>query len=332
MLTGLVALCLSAGLRAQDARGLPRHLGDTGLYVAGGVIHPDVLPFSPQYPLWSDGATKRRWIWLPPGSHIDASQADAWEFPRGTKLWKEFAHGRVLETRYLERGADGEWRFGSYVWNADGSDALLAPPEGIRDLPAPEAPGGHYTIPSESDCRACHEGAPVPVLGFSALQLSPDRDPLAPHADHGTGLDLLELAARGLLRKFPPELLANPPRIAAASPAERAALGYLHGNCGNCHNEEGPLAVLDMTLAQRVARPSPVLESLVGVPSQFVPAGAPPHAQRIASGHASASVVAARMRSRSPIEQMPPLGSTAVDADAITLLARWIDGLESIGK
>jgi len=32
------------------------------------------------------------------------------------------------------------------------------------------------------DCRACHEGRTTPVLGFSALQLSPDRDPNAPHA------------------------------------------------------------------------------------------------------------------------------------------------------
>ena len=160
--------------RAEDARGLPQHLRDTGLYVAGGQIHPDVLPFSPQYPLWSDGAAKRRWIWLPPGTSIDASAPDAWQFPRGTKLWKQFAHGQVVETRYLELGADGAWRFGSYVWNADGTDAVLAPARGVRDLAAPNAPGARYTIPSEDDCRACHEGAPVPVLGFSVLQLSPD--------------------------------------------------------------------------------------------------------------------------------------------------------------
>ena len=54
---------------------------------------------------------------------------------------------------------------------------------GIREMPAPKAPGARYTIPAQDDCRACHEGAPVPVLGFSALQLSPDRDPLAPHAE-----------------------------------------------------------------------------------------------------------------------------------------------------
>jgi len=327
----LVGVCLAAVARADDTRGLPEHLRDTGLYVAGGQIAPDVLPFSPQYPLWSDGAAKRRWIWLPPGTHIDASSPDAWEFPRGTKLWKEFAHGNALETRFIERGSDGNWRFGSYVWTADGRDALLAPASGIRDLPAANAPGARYTIPSDDDCRACHEGAPVPVLGFSALQLSPDRDPLAPHAERQPGaVDLRSLTARGLLRNLPPELLAKPPRIAAGNPTERAALGYLHGNCGNCHNQEGPLAVLDMTLAQRVAAPTAsaaVLGSLVGVESQYRPPDAPSAEARIAPGHLDSSVLALRMNSRDPLQQMPPLGSAAVDAEAVALLRRWIEGL-----
>ncbi len=335
----LVAVCLPAVVRAEDARGLPQHLGDTGLYVAGSLsqVSPDVLPFSPQYPLWSDGAAKRRWIWLPPGTSIDASAADAWEFPAGTRLWKEFAHGDRLETRYLERGADGKWRFGSYVWSADGTDAVLAPARGVRDLPAPNAPGARYTIPSEDDCRACHEGAPVPVLGFGALQLSPDRDPLAPHAERVAGaVDLRSLTARGLLRNLPAALLARPPRIAATTPAERAALGYLHGNCGNCHNNEGPLAVLEMTLAQRVAAPAAdapssnnVLSSIVGRQSQFRPAGAPRDAARIAPGHLDGSVIALRMSSRDPLQQMPPLGTSAVDAEAVALLARWIESLST---
>jgi hypothetical protein len=342
----LAVACLPAVVRAEDARGLPQRLGDTGLYVAGGKLNPDVLPFSPQYPLWSDGAAKRRWIWLPPGTHIDARLPDAWQFPPGTKLWKEFAHGRALETRLIMRGDDGHWRFGSYVWNEAGTEAVLAPPRGFRDLPAAlsltrgprDAPGARYTIPSEDDCRACHEGAPVPVLGFSALQLSPDRDPLAPHAERVIGaVDLNSLAARGLLRNLPAAMLAQPPRIAASSPAERAALGYLHGNCGNCHNEEGPLAVLEMTLAQRVAaapaqeatHANQVLSSILGVQSQFRPRGAPQNAARIVPGHLDASVIALRMSSRDPLQRMPPLGTSAVDADAVALLSRWIQGLST---
>ena len=70
----------------------------------------------------------------------------------------------------------------------------------------------------------------MPVLGFSALQLSSDRDPNAPHAGaRGAGAaDLRALVERGLVRNLPPSLVATPPRIAAADPIARAALGYLH--------------------------------------------------------------------------------------------------------
>lgn len=327
LLTGLGA----GGARAEPARALPQHLRDTGLFVEGSMtdVRPDVMAFSPQYPLWSDGATKRRWIWLPPGTSIDAAEADAWNFPRGTKLWKEFSHGSAIETRFIERGPDGEWRFGSYLWTADGKDAVLAPADGIRDLAAAGAPNGRYQIPAVDDCRACHEGAPVPVLGFSALQLSPDRDPLAPHAEKtANAVDLDVLVSRGVLKNLATALIAKPPRIEAQTPAERAALGYLHGNCGNCHNDEGPLAVLEMTLAQRVAAPADAVKrSIVNVPSQFRARGAPRDADRIEPGHLDASVIALRMGSRDPLQQMPPLGTQAVDAEALGLIARWIETL-----
>jgi len=325
--------CAHGIARASEATALPEHLRDTGLYadVSMSQLQPGVLPFSPQYPLWSDGATKRRWIKLPAGTSIDATQPDAWDFPRGTKLWKEFSHAGRVETRFIERVVDGSWRYASYVWSADGHDAVLAPATGIRDLPVPSAPGARYSIPGQDDCRACHEGAPVPVLGFSALQLSPDRDRQAPHADAADSalsrMDLRTLASRGLLVHLPSELLVSPPRIAAANPTERAALGYLHANCGHCHNDEGPLAVLEMSLAQRVGTKESagsVLRSIASVPGQFRMAGG---TARLAPGHPDASVIALRMRSREPLQQMPPLGTSEVDFEAMSLIARWIESL-----
>jgi hypothetical protein len=320
------ALLLASPAWAEEGRGLPLRLADTGLY--DEAFRAGIVEFSPQYPLWSDGARKRRWIYLPPGSFIDAANPDAWEFPPGTRLWKEFSHGAAVETRYIVRGTDGVWRYASYVWDARSSEARLAPAAGVRELAVPAAPGGRYDIPAENDCRACHEAAPVPVLGFSALQLSPDRDPAAPHARSFSDTDLRTLAARGVLRNLPPSLLAHPPRIAAATARERAALGYLHGNCGHCHNADGPLAIFELNLSQRVAAsPQDVLRTLIGVPSQVRAPQAPPGTPRLAPGHFSASAVAIRMRSRDPLQQMPPLGTTQVDGEALALLAAWVDGL-----
>lgn len=318
-----------AGADSATPAPLPQHLRETGLYVEGSStqIEPKNLAFSPQYPLWSDGARKRRWIYLPPGAAIDASRPDAWEFPPGTRLWKEFSLGRPVETRFIERFPNGDWRFAAYVWNEEGTDATLAPSDGIAALPARGAPNGSYAIPAESDCRACHEGAAVPVLGFSALQLSSDRDPLAPHAEARTDIDLPGLASRGLVRNLQPSLISTPPRIGANSPAERASLGYLHGNCAHCHNDNGAPAPVDLTLAQSVtsgASAERVLRSMIDARSRFRGHGLTNDALLIAPGRPDASVLIARMRSRNPQTQMPPLGTQLLDAEALALLERWI--------
>ncbi len=329
LITGACAHAANTETAAQPAP-LPQHLRETGLYVDGSSTSIDSknLAFSPQYPLWSDGARKRRWIYLPPGAAIDASRPDAWEFPPGTRLWKEFSLGRPIETRFIERLADGKWRFAAYIWNETGTDATLAPSDGVPALAAPDAPLGRYAVPSESDCRACHEGAAVPVLGFSALQLSSDRDPLAPHAEARADLDLHGLASRGLIRNVPPALLSTPPRIAVSSPAERASLGYLHSNCAHCHNDNGAPAPVDLTLAQsvipRAGSAERVLSSLIDARSRFRGHGLSEDAPLIAPGRPDASVLVARIRSRNPQTQMPPLGTQLPDAEAIALIERWI--------
>jgi hypothetical protein len=306
------ALALLVSMAATAATVPPATLAETGYGRAGA------LGFTPQYPLWSDGAEKRRWVALPPGTAIDARQPDAWQFPRGTRLWKEFAvDGRPVETRYIERRADGSWLYASYVWNATGTEALLAPERGAV-LAVAGAPGGRYVVPGRADCAACHAGAAVPVLGLSALQLSPARDPLAANArpPRAGDVDLPELAARGLLRGLPPALLRTPPRIAADTPTERAALGTLHANCAHCHHRAGGQVPLALTLAQRVAAPrasrDEVVGSLLDTSSRYRP-GTPP-----------AALLALRMGSRQPQLQMPPLGTQVPDPEGLALIDRWL--------
>ena len=314
--SGLILLGLACLAQAEP---LPQHLADTGLHATGN------LPFTPQYPLWSDGATKRRWLHIPAGKWIDGSRPDEWNFPAGTKLWKEFSQGRRVETRMIERLEDGSWRFAAYVWNEQGTDATLAPEAGIAALPVKDAPGGTYTIPGEADCRACHEGAAVPVLGVSALQLSPDRDALAPHAETRKpgDVDLRGLIERGWLRNVPARMLQEAPRIVAETPEARAALGYLHANCGHCHNDNGSPPPVDLVLAQGTAGPGKVLESLFSGTTRYRARGT--HAARaIEPGKPHESMLVARMRSRHPQTQMPPLGTQATDSKALELIERWI--------
>ncbi|HET6981105.1 MAG TPA: hypothetical protein VFI53_03145 [Myxococcaceae bacterium] len=326
----LLAVLCALAPAAHAGAPLPEHLRDTGLYARGSSseeIAAGVLPFSPQYPLWSDGAEKRRWIRLPPGTRIDARAPDRWVFPVGTRLWKEFSLGRRLETRMLERTRDG-WRFATYVWSEDGTDAVLAPPEGLRAGVAVPG-GGRWTIPGTADCRACHEGQPSPVLGFTALQLSSDRDPGAPHARSAHAeVHLEDLVARGLLRGLPSSLAATPPRIASDSADERAALGYLHANCGICHNRQGPLAGIGLDLLQALFEGPASVErtraSVLEVRALRPVGGAE---VRLEPGKPEHSVLFRRMGARDPLDQMPPLGTEKPDRDALALVERWIHSL-----
>jgi hypothetical protein len=227
-------------------------------------VPSDAIAFTPRYPLWTDGMSKRRWLHVPAGTAIDKSDDDAWEFPRGSRAWKEFSRdGKPVETRVIERLADGSWSYLTYAWNESGTRATLAPEDGISER----------GIPSRADCLACHEGAPVPILGYSAVQLE---------------------------AKLP------------------AALGYLHGNCGHCHNDAA-LPALDLSLLQKSdakASAARTYASLIGRPSRFVPHGAA-KAERV-------DVLVARMKSNDPLTRMPPLGVSIVDAEGVALISRWI--------
>ena len=57
-----------------DVLPLPETLRGTGLYADWDtrVVAAGNLPYSPQYALWTDGATKSRWLHLPPGAWIES--------------------------------------------------------------------------------------------------------------------------------------------------------------------------------------------------------------------------------------------------------------------
>jgi len=304
----------------------PPTLAATGLYAdaASRSLAAGVMPFEPQYPLWTDGARKRRWIALPQGTAIDASDADAWQFPAGTRLWKEFTFAGGVETRFMQRRADGTWLYATYVRKNGEPDDVLAPAAGMPGFVA-TLNGKRHDVPSHADCRLCHESGRTAVLGFSALQLSSDRDPQAPHGAPATAgsLDLESLVARGLLLHLPEQLLAVPPRVNARTATERAALGYLHGNCGNCHNASGPLQRLGLRLDHPLlAATPPAIETTFGVPSAFQHRSA---RARIDAGSSATSLLWLRVAADDAITQMPPFGRHLVDEKARDLLARWID-------
>jgi hypothetical protein len=305
--------------------GPPTTLDQTGLCNDPGCkqINPGILTYTPRWALWADAASKNRWIYLPPGTQIDTTDMDWWKFPQGTKLWKEFTSGSVrVETRlYWKQGpGDADWYQVAYVWN-QAQDMAVATPLGMDN-----ANGTTHYVPARVECRQCHERTPGRVLGFSALEL----DQPAVGAD----VDLDYLVTHDLLSKPPTKPASGPyfPLWSDASANDIAALGYLHANCGHCHNQYSDVistcprlfrALVPQLSGSKTAtdtytstRNQPPAIGLVGTTAVVVP-GDPDH-----------STLYARFTSTNAAIRMPPLATKVVDAAAATVLHDWIQQMQ----
>jgi hypothetical protein len=112
-------------------------------------------------------------------------------------------------------------------------------------------------------------------------------------------------------------------------PAIRDTLGYLHANCGHCHNAVHPLSrfrTLRFFLPVGLTRPedAPVYATAIGAASGHVLGGTD---TEIVAGDPDASQVVYRMSTRDPEHQMPPLGTEVVDDTGLGLVRAWISGL-----
>jgi len=310
-------------------QGLPDDVFCTGLYVAHDVTRyaDDVMPYTPGVTLWSDGAEKQRFLYLPPGTAIDTGNMDVWKFPVGTKSWKEFrVDGVLVETRlFWKRGATN-WVSGTYIWDEAGEARLNASKQ-------PVLLANGYEIPTAKDCGKCHHGGADKLLGVEAVALG------LPNAQ---GATLTRLAADGLLT-------APPARTTIALPEDATgkagpALGYLHANCGMpCHSTRGLGDETELVLRLRAdefwptdagSDPPPVDATLtdtyiatVNQPSTTASVTQRfPDALRITPGAHEQSLVWL-MSHRRDDYQMPPLVSHKVDEPGTQALGEWIDAL-----
>lgn len=319
----MLATMALAACGDNDGRRFPaggyQTLSETGLYldIEAKEVASDNRPYTVAHVLWTDGAEKKRWLYLPRGTRIDSSDMDFWELPVGAQLYKEFVRdGLRVETRLIERIDDTgdretDYWVGAFVWNDDESEALLAA-EGQDD-----ARGTEHDVPSQTDCWRCHRGTPGNVLGLAAIQLS--------HDDPGVTLDTLSSD----------DLLTHPPTRPVRPPGDettRAALGYLHANCGHCHNERGLASVdTDMHLQLSVDETTPedtgIHRSTIGVPLQWWTVTQDQFDYRVVAGDPDASALAYRMAARGTGDAMPPMATEQVHQRGVDLVRAWIESL-----
>lgn len=301
---------------------LPDLLSETGLYsnISTNDVHPAMRWFKPAYELWSDGESKNRWVYIPECEQIDTSNMNDWSFPVGTRFFKEFSvDGTKVETRYVQRLGPGkrEFAFVSYMWNEEQTEAYKVSADGMTNVL-----GTEHDIPSREQCVECHGtaskggGRPSRGLGFSAIMLS----------DVVEGVSLEDLVFE--------EQLSNPPQSPIQIPGNattKDALGYLHINCGTCHNQsEDGLPQYTMNLwidiDHATETDSNTWQTTVDVDTEIFK---DQHILgRIVPGDPDSSALYYRMSHRDDIAQMPPIATKAIDEEGRAIIAEWIESLQ----
>lgn len=196
----------------------------------------NVYAYTPEWPLWTNGAAKIRHVLIPDGARVNIDRSDRWAFPEGTTFFKTFAYRqpgseglRPVETRVIRRG-EAKWEYAAYQWDEDGADARLL--DGLRPeyLAVSDASGRNFehAVPSRGNCQGCHGRATNFILGFNELQLN--------YTMPGQSTNQLEaLASAGIFNASMVEFSA---RVVGDTELDRRMRGYIHGNCAICHNNQ----------------------------------------------------------------------------------------------
>lgn len=323
---GFAAAAARPSPRVNDAaimaEGYPAKLSDYGFFtdLTKRTPAPRVAGYDLQTALFSDYTVKQRFIYVPAGATAKYDAARAFDFPVGTALIKTFGYGegasfKPLETRLLLRRASG-WVAIPYVWNAEGTDAVLKR-AGTRLAVSFTDPSGtprqiSYAVPNQNQCKDCHAlSGQITPIGAKARYLNHNGQ-------------LRKLVAAGLLDRSP----ADAPRAARwddpKAPLDARARAYLEINCAHCHNPAG--AASNSGLFLELDRKEAVA---IGIGKRPVAAGRGSGGREFAiqPGNAEASILIYRLRSTDPGIAMPELGRATAHDEGIALLSQWIDAM-----
>ncbi|MDH3845549.1 MAG: PQQ-dependent sugar dehydrogenase, partial [Myxococcales bacterium] len=340
--TGLIYALDRVGTPAPDA---PSLLSETGALSNLAAAAPSAywVPYAPNQPFWSDGASKSRFIALPTdgtrdtaAEQIGFSVTGDWTFPSGTVLMKQFelpldeADPSVttrLETRFMVLGDDDKWYGLTYRWRADQLEADLLTTDETASYTIRRADGGtrmqNWYFPSRLDCLSCHRQGSGGALGLKTHQLNGD------FTYPSTGRTDNQIRSWNDLGMFSPPvgdtviptLLSAPAFADVAAPLQDRARSWLDANCSYCHRPGEVNAGFDARFTTSFADQGFLWTAVrddLGNPGTVV----------IHPGDTILSAAWQRSAAVGPIA-MPPLAKALPDQPAVDLLAEWIERLPS---
>ncbi len=338
----LFLLCYAAYAAPSDAAIMadkpPRLLSEFGFFSDAHAQVPTegVVPFEPHTALFSDGALKFRFVYVPEGKAARYVADEAFEFPVGSALIKNFAFPadfrsphekvRLIETRVMLRHEDG-WQSWAYLWNEEQSDAELKIAGARVEIATIDESGEPvsftYSVPNKNQCKGCHQldGEIVP-LGPKARNLNFEFQ-----YDDGPANQLEHWKEAGLLEGLPTPMTAIdavPDWRDESADLNARARAWLDVNCAHCHRREGPASNSGLYLTWGEA-----IGPALGVHKRPVAAGrgSGDRLFDIAPGDPDGSILNFRVESTEPGIMMPELGRAREDAAAAALLREWVSSL-----
>lgn len=276
-----------------------------------------VVPYDLNTPLFSDYATKRRFVWMPPGESATYKAEDTFDFPKGTILSKTFSYPaggkeRLIETRLLVNTNSG-WVALPYVWNSAQTEATLD----VNASPVDVAWNNstiHYAIPNSNQCKECHDQAKV-------------TGPIGPKARHlNRGDQLADWTKIGYLRGAPAQFPKQPVwNDASTGSLDARARAYLEVNCAHCHSPNGSASNTGLYLTD--LQTDPMRLGFCKTPVSAGKASADMLFDAV-RGHPELSILAHRMASDEPKIMMPEIGRTLVHREGVQLIREWLASLD----
>ncbi len=268
-------------------------------------------------PLWSDGAEKLRFVYVPAGAQAKAQGDGLLDLPVGSALVKSFAFPvggklRLIETRVLLH-REGGWVALPYMWDEAQTEARLALGGARLALTTPAGAAISYAIPNKNQCKECHalDGAVTPI-GPKARNLAPKW--------------LSALKAAGKLDAIPAVAHRVPVwEQHSGAPVADAARGYLDVNCAHCHNPKGAASNSGLDLRWEQTVPASF-----GVNKRPVAAGRGSGTNEfdVVPGDPDHSILAYRMGSLEGGISMPELGRASLDPAGNAVVRRWIGDMK----
>jgi uncharacterized repeat protein (TIGR03806 family) len=293
-----------------------------------------VVPYDLNTTLFTDYATKRRFVWMPPGTAAEYRADDAFEFPKGAILSKTFSYPdadlgsreRLIETRLLVNTGQG-WVALPYVWNAAQTEATLQIVARPVEVNWRKPSGGnydiHYQVPNANQCKECHDRNKITKpIGPKARHLN--REMTYPE---GTFNQLVYWTKIGYLRSAPEPAKISKQAVwddPSTGTLEARARAYLDVNCAHCHALDGAASNTGLFLSD--LQKDPMRLGFCKTPVATGKASADMLFDAV-PGHPDLSILAHRMSSIEPKIMMPEIGRTIVHKEGLQLIREWLASL-----